>query len=91
MSMKHIEVTAEAVRRLLALGAEGYFWPTVKSAPDHDYMIIDMEFIREIPCDVDAREVAKILSPFAKVKPKKLLANDVIHLRWEREFGRTSE
>lgn len=48
-----VRVTESALNDLTTLGSEGIFYPATESSADAEYVILDLEFIRDHQLDFD--------------------------------------
>lgn len=79
----HIEIDENTKDAILDLGTEGFFFPQVRSAPDHECMIVDMALLRCIRTDVDVENLLVLLKAFTDIPRHILVLAPLIYLNWE--------
>lgn len=79
----HIEIDENTKDAILDLGKEGFFFPQVRSAPDHECMIVDMALLRTIRTDVDVEDLLVLLKGFTDIPQHVLVLAPLIYLMWE--------
>lgn len=75
------EVDPSVAALIKNLGVEGIFEPLIISSPEASFMIIDLDLLREIRCDINYDDLSLILA--SHVTTAQLNAVSYIFLKWE--------